>query len=190
MKITRTTVILLFAMFGFAGCDGGGSPGSSVDDSSPSSTIKALPGSSALSEASPGKPGAPVDISYEVIGNAFVGVPVAINIRIDAAQGPLDVQYSINDRSAVMFQDGQVEQLEIVDPGVGNVQQITVIPQREGRIYVNVSVEVPADFGTMIRSMAIPINVGNATKETTVNGELKQGPDNETVISMPAQEAN
>jgi len=170
MKILRTTAILLLAFFGFTGCDGGGSSGSDSNDNSVGSTGKALPVPDTLTESSPGKPGAPVDITYEVIGNAFVGVPVAVNIKIDAAQGPLDVRYSINDRSALMFQDGQVEQLEIVDPGVGNVQQITVIPQREGRVYVNVSVEVPADFGTMIRSIAIPINVGNAAKETTVNG--------------------
>ncbi|MGI9262067.1 MAG: hypothetical protein ACR2QR_08525 [Woeseiaceae bacterium] len=190
MKITRTTVILILATYGFAGCNGGGSSENADEASSSVSAGKSVPGTGTMSEASPGKLGAPVDISYEVVGNAFVGVPVAVNIRFDAAEGPLDVKYSINDASAVMFQDGQVEQLQIVDPGVGGVQQITVIPQREGRIYVNVSVEVPADFGTMIRSIAIPINVGTAAKETTVNGELKQGPDDEAVISMPAQETN
>lgn len=190
MKIIPTTVILFLAMSGITGCNGGGSSGSVSDDSASGPVDKPGRGTAAFSEASPGKPGAPVDISYEVVGNAFVGVPVAVNIKFDAADGPLDVKFSINDTSAVLFQDGQVEQLQIVDPGDGSVQQITVVPQREGRVYVNVSVEVPADFGTMIRSIAIPINVGSAAKETTINGELQQGPDNETVISMPAQESS
>ncbi|MGI9203511.1 MAG: hypothetical protein ACR2Q3_05855 [Woeseiaceae bacterium] len=190
MKIITTTLLLVIATSGLAGCDGGSQAGSGGDKNTPAAADQAGPGTGKFNEASPGKPGAPVDISYEVVGNAFVGVPVAINIRFEATDGPLDVKYSINDTSAVLFQDGQVEQLEIVDPGVGSVQQITVVPQREGRVYVNVSVEVPADFGTMIRSIAIPVNVGTATKETTINGELKQGPENETVISMPAQESN
>lgn len=190
MKILPKTVIFVLAMSGIAGCSGGESTGSAGDNTSNAPSGKPGLESSARSAASPGKPGAPVDINYEIVGNAFVGVPVAINIMFDAADGPLDVKFSINDTSAVLFQDGQVEQLQIVDPGVGGVQQITVVPQREGRVYVNVSVEVPADFGTMIRSIAIPINVGSAAKETTINGELQQGPDNETVISMPAQESN
>ena len=141
----------------------------------------------ATGSASPGKPGAPVDISYEVVGNPIVGNPVAINVVVTSALSPLTVQYSINDTSALMFQNGQVERLEIADASAGSLQQLTVVPQREGRLYVNVSAEVPADMGTMIRSMAIPIKVGSAPKEATLNGELKTGADGEPVISMPAQ---
>ncbi len=190
MKIILKTVILVLAMSGIAGCSDGGSSGAVSKDSASDPVGKPGPGTGAFSNASPGKPGAAVEISYEVVGTAFVGVPVAVNLKFAAAGGPLDVKFSINDTSAVLFQDGQVEQLQIVDPGDGSVHQITVVPQREGRVYVNVSVEVPADFGTMIRSIAIPINVGSAVKEITINGELQQGPNNETVISMPAQESN
>ena len=65
---------------------------------------------------------------------------------------------------------------------------MTVIPQREGRLYVNVSAEVQTPGGMMIKSMAIPIQVGNAPKKPQINGELVEGPDGETVISMPAKE--
>ena len=37
---------------------------------------------------------------------------------------------------------------------------------------------------------AIPIKVGSAPEKTTVNGELLEGTDGETVISMPAVESN
>ena len=57
----------------------------------------AMPGPSATS---PGKPTAPIDISYEVIGTAIVGVPVSINIVITSARGPINVEYSIVDNSA------------------------------------------------------------------------------------------
>ena len=65
---------------------------------------------------------------------------------------------------------------------------MTVVPQREGRMHVNVSPDVQTDSGMMIKSMAIPVRVGDAPATPTINGELVEGPDGETVISMPAQE--
>ncbi len=138
--------------------------------------------------ASPGKPTAPISMSYEIVGSPVVGLPVLINVEVNSGQGPVTVQYSITDASALMFQQGQVQRWEIPDPTSDNVQQLSVIPQREGRLYVNVSAEVMTPMGSMIRSMAIPIKVGAAPQEATINGELKEGPDGETVISMPAQE--
>lgn len=139
---------------------------------------------------SPGKPTAPIDISYEVIGNAIIGSPVSINIVVTSDRGPVSVEYSITDGSALMFQPGQVERLEIIDPSSGSVQQLSVVPQREGRVYINVSAEIETPDGLAIRSMAIPIKVGTAPEKATINGELVEGPDGETVISMPAQESN
>jgi len=139
---------------------------------------------------SPGKPSAPILIDYEVLGKPIVGLPVAINVRFSTAQevGPVVVQYSINDASALLFQEGQVEQLEITNLSDSSVQQVAVVPQREGRLYINVSAEVQTPGGSMIRSMAIPIQVGSIRKQPQINGELQQGPDGETVISMPARE--
>jgi hypothetical protein len=142
------------------------------------------------SATSPGKPTAPIDISYEVIGNAIVGVPVSINIVITSDRGPVSVEYSIVDNSALMFQSGQLEQREVLDPSSGSVQQLSVIPQREGRVYVNVSAVIPGEEGLNIRSMSIPIQVGRAPDKPTANGEKVEGPGGETVNSLPAQESN
>lgn len=138
---------------------------------------------------SPGKPTAPISMEYEIVGNPIVGAPVLINVTVHSDQGPVTVQYNIMDPSALMFQQGQVERWQIPDPAADNVQQLSVIPQREGRLYINVSAEVMTPTGSMIRSMAIPIKVGNAPRQATVNGELKEGPDGETVISMPAEQS-
>lgn len=139
---------------------------------------------------SPGKPTAPVDISYEIIGTAIVGTPVSINIVVTSEFGPVDVEYSIVDSSALTFQSGQVERRQVLDPSSGDVQQLTVIPLREGRVYVNVSAEIPSAQGLNIRSIAIPIQVGSAADMSVVNGELVDGPGGEKVNSMPAQESN
>ena len=82
----------------------------------------------------------------------------------------------------------RLERLEIADPSSGAVQQLSVVPQREGRLYVNVSAEVMTPSGSMIRSMAIPIKVGAAPVQATPNGEVVEGVDGETVISLPAQQ--
>jgi hypothetical protein len=163
-------------------------------DDSPStgaaSTAKPLPNAGGSGSMSPGKPSAPISIDYEVLGKAIVGLPVAINVRVRATQdtGPIAVHYSINDASSMRFQEGQVERREYRDRSELDMQQVAVVPQREGRLYINVSVEVQTPGGSMIKSMSIPIQVGNAPTQPQLNGELKEGPDGEMVISMPAQE--
>ena len=172
-----------------AACGGDGTsvaPAASTDASASGDFQKPQVDSSG---ASPGKPTAPISMSYKIMNNPVVGAPVQINVDVQSAQGPVNVRYSIIDSSALRFQEGQVEQLQIRDPSRREPRQLAVIPQREGRLYVNVSAEVMTPGGAMIRSMAIPIKVGAAPETPTTNGELKEGPDGETVISMPAEEA-
>ena len=180
----------LLTTLSLAACGGAGE--SSQPQPATADTVAAKPAAeAALTGSSPGKPTAPISMRYEIVGNPIVGAPALINIHVSSAQGPVTVNYSITDTSALMFQQGQVQRLEIVDPSAaGGMQQLTVIPQREGRLYVNVSAEVQTPGGAMIRSMAIPIKVGAAPAEVRPNGEVLEGPDGETVISMPAQESH
>ena len=178
-------VLGVIAAFSLAACgDDSGSAGvASV------SKPAAKPGAGV--SRSPGKPSAPVSIDYEILGKAIVGLPVAINVRVRGTRddiGPVAVSYAINDTSALMFQEGQVERLEIAALNEASVQQLAVVPQREGRLYINVSVEVTTPGGSMIKSMAIPIQVGSAPVPSQTRGELKEGPDGETVLSLPAKE--
>ena len=141
---------------------------------------------------SPGKPSAPISIRYEILGNPIVGQPVAINVFVRSTSGsqPVTLQYSINDSSALTFQAGQVERLQLTAKAenTDSQQQLAVVPQREGRLYINVSAEILTPDGAMIKSMAIPIQVGSAPGKPEINGDLVEGPDGETVISMPAKE--
>ena len=182
MKVLHMkNTLLAFAAVAFlAGCGNGGS---TAAGGSP----KLIPNEKQT--ASPGKPSAPISIDYEVLGKPVVGTPVAINVDIGGTgdTGPVAVSYSINDASALTFQEGQVEALEMRATGETNRQQLAVIPHREGRLYVNVSAEVQTPGGSMIKSISIPIQVGSAPATATINGELKEGPDGETVISMPAE---
>ena len=155
--------------------------------------IAAIATATGTGSTSPGKPSAPISMQYEILGNPIVGQPVAINVQVRSTSGnqPVTVQYSINDSSALVFQAGQVESLQFTanaEKKADSQQQLAVIPQREGRLYVNVSAEIQTPDGSMIKSMAIPIQVGSAPEKPEINGELVEGPDGETVISMPAKE--
>ena len=171
-------------------CNEGSDNSASVESTPAAVTSK--PAATANRPASPGKPSAPISMKYEILGNPVVGQPVAINVEVRSTSGnhPVTVQYSINDSSALLFQAGQVERLQVTADAEKSAsqQQLAVIPQREGRLYVNVSAEIQTADGLMIKSMAIPIQVGSAPEKPEINGELVEGPDGETVISMPAKE--
>lgn len=185
MSLSLTTVAL-------GGCqdDSREAPGDDAAADPVAEAANVKPASTVSGNTSPGKPSAPISMSYEVLGNPVVGAPVSINVSISATggQGPVSVRYDIPDRSALTFQQGQVERLEVGEKVVDDTQQLAVVPQREGRLYVNVSAEVMTAGGIMIKSMAIPIQVGSAPGKPQVNGALVEGPDGEAVISMPAKE--
>ena len=177
-------LVFIIAALTIAACgDDSGSGGSAT-------TAKAAAKAGQSASTSPGKPSAPISIDYEVLGKPIVGLPVAINVQVRATRddlGSVVVSYSINDASALLFQEGQVEKIEIASLQEASMQQLAVVPQREGRLYINVSAEVQTAGGSMIKSMAIPIQVGSAPDPSKTNGEVKEGPDGETVQSMPAK---
>lgn len=171
-------------------CNEGSDDSDSVE--STPAVVNANSKPAAMISTSPGKPSAPISMRYEILGNPVVGQPVAINVEVRSTSGnhAVTVQYSINDSSALVFQAGQVERLRVTANAekTGSMQQLAVIPQREGRLYVIVSAEIQTVDGAMIKSMAIPIQVGRAPAKPEINGELVEDPDGETVISMPAKE--
>lgn len=182
---TKIIALSAIAAISIAACgDDTASPASVASD-------KAAAKSADKAATSPGKPSAPVTIDYEVLGKAIVGLPVSINVEVRGTReglGPVAVSYSINDRSALRFQEGQVERFDIADLREARTEQLAVVPQREGRLYVNVSVEVATPGGSMIKSMAIPIQVGSAPEPTRNEGQVRRGPDGELVQSLPARE--
>jgi hypothetical protein len=186
----RTTQagIAILLLASVAACGGGGDntqvgPAGPVADEA--GTVQA-PADTGF--VSPGKPTAPISIDYEIVNKPIVGAPVQINITVSSSEGPVRVRYSINDASALQFQEDQVEEEEIPEPGRAQPRQLRVVPLREGRVFVNVSAEVETAGGAMIRSMAIPLRVGAAPDAPAANGAMAEGPGGESVITMPAEE--
>lgn len=186
--------VVLVACAIIAGCQQETEEGAASD--TPNSTVvstKPPPAIDASVESSPGKPTAPVSIHYTVIGTAVVGVPVSVNLQVSSSQPdrPVTLEYRSNDSSAMVFPESQAQRIEMgaADNEAPRMQQVTIIPQREGRLYLNVSAAVETENGTMFRSVAVPIQVGPGVSPPAANGEIQVTPEGEAVISLPAKES-
>jgi len=131
------------------------------------------------------KPGAPFSVSYKVIGTPIVGSPVTVNLRVTSTLGsqPMRVRYRINDASAMMLHEAQPSEIEMAPAANENfvTQQVTVVPQREGRSYLNVSAFFDTEEGTMSTVVAIPIQVGSGGRDLEENGEVQLDENGEAV---------
>jgi len=142
-------------------------------------------------EGIPSKPGAPFAIAYRIIGTPIVGSPLTVNLQIASAAGPrpLTIDYRINDASSMMFAEAQPTTIQM-EPAANEefiTQQVTVIPQREGRLYLNISVAVETENGTLSSVTAIPIHVGIISTAPIEHGVIELDEDGEAVRVLTSE---
>ena len=134
----------------------------------------------------------PVQIEYKIIGIPIVGQPVGIDLEVTSKIGPqeMTLSYRVNDSTAMQFSETQLDRVTLAATRDErpSLQQVQVIPLREGRLFLNVSVSIETDDGTMSSVTAIPIQVGAAPRQAQDNGELVTDEDGEQVRSLPAKE--
>ena len=137
------------------------------------------------------KPGAPFRVSYRLVGTPVVGAPLAIDLRVTSPLGPpvANISYRIPDETAMTLHESQPADLvaefaaneDFVD------QRITIVPQREGRLFVNVGVAVDTESGRMSTTIAIPVQVGQGARELEEHGELGTDADGESVRILTSE---
>jgi len=143
---------------------------------------------------SPGKPVAPIDIDYEVLGEPRPGEPVEIELKLRSnLEGPVTVQ--LQPREGLQMGASQAaevrrETLRPLDETAPQpaTERVVVIPSAEGRFYLSVLVSVATAEGEQIRAVSIPVQVGDQPPTMQQNGELRTT-EGETVRSLPAQES-
>lgn len=127
--------------------------------------------------------GSPVSIDYRIIGQPIVEQPVAINLSFRSSMGeqPINVSYRINDATALRMPESQPGSTT-VSPTSGDenlsvaAHQVTVIPLREGRLYLNVAVQIETDTGSWANVTAVPIEVNTGSRELPENAQLSRSP--------------
>ncbi len=138
-----------------------------------------------------GKPTAPIAIDYDIIGVPIVGHPVNIDVAVSTTEGeaPVKLRWHVLDPGSLSFPEAQLREVAVrVSQRQPQTRQVTVVPQREGRLYLNVTAEVEAPGGAMLKSIAIPIQVGSAAGEPEPEGEVRQDDGGGAIESLPADE--
>ena len=187
MTLAKYLAISAIAMIGLSACGGEEAKEPAVaaevdwQKTAPQVTFKP----SAEYDGSVAKPGSPFSISYKIIGAPIVGSPLTITLRVASALGARSVtlSYRITDASAMVLAESQPASV-LMEPAANEesfTQQVTIIPQRDGRSYLNVSASFETENGTMSTVMAIPIQVGTGTRELQEHGVVELDEDGEAV---------
>lgn len=179
MKPSALTAICI-ALAVLAGCQ-------ETDPAASAPSAGAAPATPPL--PSPGKLSAPITLDYSITGNPVVGQPVAVIVDVSSplTDRTITLHYRMNEVGSMTFPESQAASTALV-PRAGaelRSQQFTLVPQREGRLFMVVSAEVETDTGTMMKSISIPIQVGRGAAAPPA-GDIVEGTDGEVGISLPA----
>lgn len=136
----------------------------------------------------------PIRISYRIIGQPLVGQPTAIDLRFSSALGarPFNVAYRVNDTTALKLPVSQLATVAVSPSLEGGergfaAQQVSVVPLREGRLFLNVAAELETETGSFSSVTAVPIDVGAAPRQLEENGTVETDEQGELVRSLPAR---
>ena len=135
----------------------------------------------------------PVEILYRVIGTPIVGSPVALDMQFRSTLGtvPYTVTFRVNDPTAMQMPETQSASMSISPTSKNEsvARQITVVPLREGRLYLNVAAVVETESGSMQSVIAVPIQVGPAAPRRLLeNGTVTTNDKGELIRTLPAKE--
>jgi hypothetical protein len=138
------------------------------------------------------KPQGPVRINYRIIGTPVVGQPVTVDLKVESNVGgtPINLSYGTNDSTAMSFPESQQRTVSLAFIGEERTagQQVTLIPMREGRLFLNVSAHMQTDTGSLQTVTAVPIQVGAAPRELQENGVVTTDENGELIREMPASD--
>lgn len=164
------------------------SAASEVDVSASAPEVSFTPENGTVTSA----PDGPLRVDYRIIGQPVVGQPVAIDLRVSSSYGsqPVELSYQISDASAMRLADSQPQRISMSLSTIAseNTQQVTIVPLREGRLYLNVNIAVATAEGSVSTVTAVPIQVGNAPRPVEENGVLTTDENGEAIRSLPATE--
>jgi hypothetical protein len=186
MNVKRaTTLAILAAMVMSLSACGSDDPATTapVTAAEPATDSKTAP--NPAYDGTVSKPGAPFSMSYRIIGTPVVGSPLTIELQIESLRAPREiaVDYRINDASSMMLHEAQPARV-LLEPAANEsvaVQRITIVPQREGRMYLNVSASIDSEDGSESSIMAIPIQVGVGTRQIEEQGEVTVDEEGEAI---------
>ena len=119
----------------------------------------------------------PFEIEYEIIGTPIIDQQVAIQLRLISTleSRPIHLEFKINDSSSMTFADAQPQKVYLEPAASGNtlLQRVLIIPQKMGRIFLNVTASIKDTDGKMSMIIAIPVIVEQTSISSTESSEIQ-----------------
>ena len=141
---------------------------------------------------SAGKPGAPVEIAYTLVGKPRAGMPFEVEIRITTRGTVDEVRLDYGTSEQMTLDRGMPQTLSLIKQkqGVPALQRVLVVPKGDGLHFLKVRVVTVAAGRTRMSGIAIPIGVGKYDDRSHLrrNGTLIEGVGGERAVVMRAAE--
>jgi len=146
--------------------------------------------------SSSGKPGAPVELKFDLATKPELGKPLAVTVAVvPRGEGISQLRVVFQSNEGVEVQSGN--EMAVQDQpadGVAATHTVTVVPRRDGVSYLGAVALVEGPGGSVARSFAIPIIVGDpvaaerAVADKPSQGVMAKGEGGEKIVSLPASE--
>jgi hypothetical protein len=139
-----------------------------------------------------GKPTAPISISYAVPAKVSIGDNVQVTVTIKTLSDVNDFNLKLTTNEGLEMPSGEY----LINYGNQEhnsafTETVTVIPNTEGILYLNVFATGTFNGKKMTNAGVIPINTGtNTRKMLKKSGQAATDSRGQNIIIMPAEESN
>ena len=196
MNNTRLLPLAACAALLLSGCGGSAAPDSAAnpDAAAPAATESQ---STLVSAVSSGKPGAAVDLKFDIAQRPRVGESLPVSIVVTTLTADVSkLQVIFQSTEGIQVVDGlELNAPENPRSGQTFSHTVTVLPQKDGVSYLSaVALVEGAGTSSVARTFAIPLIVGDvvaaeAAMAETADAAVARGPGGERVVPLPADES-
>ena len=137
------------------------------------------------------KPGAAVDIRYEILSKPAVGVPVAMEIVLVPSAGVDSLDAKIGGMDGITLAGDLHVHFDKVEAGKPYRHTVSLLPDRTGIFYITVTATTQIHGQGLARTFSIPFAVGDVVAQQKAQPSTRQvtrDATGEAIESMPAQE--
>ena len=185
-----------------AACGGGASKDAGANAAADAGAAARAGGEKAntnmVSAVSSGKPGAAVDLKFDLAKRPRVGEPLEVSVVVTARASDIDSLQVIFQSTDGIQVTGGASLPPQAKPADGQTfsHTVTVVPQRDGVFYLSAValIESGGDGASSVaRTFAIPVIVGDgvaaaAALSKAAEDAVASGPGGERLIPMPAEQ--
>jgi hypothetical protein len=187
--------LLIGGMVLCAGCDSEPEPeavpaptsASAPKPAAPSAAVQADPTTKMARAVGDGKPGAAVEIRYEIAAKPDVGTPTEVQIAFVPNVGVEALEATISGMDGVTIAGNLKPHFENVEAGKPYQHSFSLLPDRAGVYYITVSVTTTMSGASVGRTFSIPFVVG--APEAQQKAAPAKDASGQAVESMKAEES-